>query len=69
MMRECGIDFNGSSDDHLPLIEFCYNNSYHSNIWLGPFKAFYGKRCRSLVVSFEVGESSILFPQIIHDAM
>lgn len=32
MLRACGIDFNCRWDDHLPLIDFTYNNSYHSNI-------------------------------------
>ena len=32
MLRACIIDFKGSWDDHLPLIEFSYNNSYHSSI-------------------------------------
>ena len=32
MLRACAIDFKGSWDNHLPLIEFAYNNSYHSSI-------------------------------------
>ena len=32
MLRVCVIDFKGSWDDHLLLIEFPYNNNYHSNI-------------------------------------
>ena len=32
MLRACVIDFKGRLDDHLPLIQFDYNNSYHSNI-------------------------------------
>ncbi|KAH0709589.1 hypothetical protein KY284_011016 [Solanum tuberosum] len=32
MLRACVIDFRGSWDDHLPLIVFAYNNSYHSSI-------------------------------------
>nr|GEZ96454.1 hypothetical protein [Tanacetum cinerariifolium] len=27
-----------SWDVHLPLVEFSYNNSYHSNVWCAPFK-------------------------------
>ncbi|WMV41924.1 hypothetical protein MTR67_035309 [Solanum verrucosum] len=37
----------GNWDDHLPLIEFAYNNNYHSNIGMAPFEALYGRRCRS----------------------
>ena len=36
---------------------------------MAPFEAPYGRRCRSLVGWFEVGESSILGPEIIHDAL
>jgi hypothetical protein len=28
MLRACVIDFGGSWDDHLPLVEFSYNDSY-----------------------------------------
>ena len=54
------IEFRGSWDNHLPLIELSYNNNYHSSIGMAPFKTVYGKRCRSKVGWFEVGESSIL---------
>ena len=30
MLRACVIEFRGSWDNHLPLIEFPYNNSYQS---------------------------------------
>ena len=62
------IDIRGSWDDNLPLIEFSYNNSYHSNIGMASFEALYGRRCRFQVGWFEVGESSILGPKIIHEA-
>ena len=49
MLRACVIDFKGSWDDHLLLIEFAYNNSYHSNIQMAPNEAQYARRCRSNV--------------------
>ena len=55
MLRACVIHFRGSSDDHLLLIEFSYNNRYHSSIEMAPFGALYGRRCRSTVGWFEVG--------------
>ncbi|XP_069150849.1 uncharacterized protein [Solanum lycopersicum] len=66
MLRACVIGFRGNWDDHLPLIELSYNNSYHSIIGMAPFEALYGRRCRSSVGWFEVGESSILGLEIIH---
>ncbi|WMV10043.1 hypothetical protein MTR67_003428, partial [Solanum verrucosum] len=42
MLRACMIDFKGSWDDHLPLIEFAYNNNFHSSIQMAPYEALYG---------------------------
>ncbi|KAL0354325.1 UNVERIFIED_CONTAM: hypothetical protein Sangu_1013800 [Sesamum angustifolium] len=33
-MRACVIEFRGNWDDHLPLMEFAYNNSFHSSVGL-----------------------------------
>ena len=52
------IDFKGSWDDHLPLIEFAYNNNYHSSIQMDPYELLYGHRCRSPNYWFEIGESA-----------
>ncbi|CAN4125134.1 unnamed protein product [Withania somnifera] len=43
MPRACVIDFGGTWDQHLPLAEFSYNNSYHSSIEMAPFEALYGR--------------------------
>ena len=32
MLRGCAIEFRGSWEDHLPLAEFAYNNSYQASI-------------------------------------
>ncbi|GJS34921.1 putative reverse transcriptase domain-containing protein [Tanacetum coccineum] len=45
MLRACVIDFGGNWDVHLPLVEFSYNNSYHSSIRCAPFEALYGRKC------------------------
>nr|GEZ91414.1 putative reverse transcriptase domain-containing protein [Tanacetum cinerariifolium] len=42
MVRACVIDFENRWDRHLPLIEFSYNNSYHTSIKAAPFEALYG---------------------------
>ncbi|GJY38707.1 putative reverse transcriptase domain-containing protein [Tanacetum coccineum] len=38
MLRACVIDFGKGWDEHLPLVEFSYNNSYHTNIKAAPFE-------------------------------
>ncbi|GJT13817.1 putative reverse transcriptase domain-containing protein [Tanacetum coccineum] len=42
MLRAYVIDFGNGWDRHLPLIEFSYNNIYHTSIKAVPFEALYG---------------------------
>ena len=49
MLRAYVIDFKGNWDKHLRLLEFAYNNSFHSSISMAPYEALYGRRCRSLI--------------------
>ncbi|GKF03906.1 putative reverse transcriptase domain-containing protein [Tanacetum coccineum] len=67
MLRACVMDFGGSWDTHLPLIEFYYNNSCHTSIKCAPFEALYGKKCRSPVIWTEVGESQLIGPEIMQE--
>ncbi|GKA64003.1 putative reverse transcriptase domain-containing protein [Tanacetum coccineum] len=47
MLRACANDFGENWDTHLPLVEFSYNNSYHSSVNCAPFEALYGSRFRT----------------------
>ena len=60
MLRACVVDFKGSWVNHLPLVEFAYNNSYHLSIQVAPYEALYGCRCRSFVGWFEVVEAALI---------
>ncbi|GJT44957.1 putative reverse transcriptase domain-containing protein [Tanacetum coccineum] len=53
MMRACMIDFVKGWVNHLPLVEFSYNNSYHASIKASPFEALYGRKWRSPVCCAE----------------
>nr|GFC78312.1 putative reverse transcriptase domain-containing protein [Tanacetum cinerariifolium]GFD04366.1 putative reverse transcriptase domain-containing protein [Tanacetum cinerariifolium] len=66
MLRACVIDFRNGWERHLPLVEFLYNNSYHASIKAAPFKALYGRKCRSPVCWTEVGDAQLAGPEIIH---
>ena len=61
-LRDYIIHFKGNWDNYLPLVEFAYNNSFHSSVSIAPYEALYGKRCRSLIVWFEVGKSFFWVP-------
>ncbi|GJS17392.1 hypothetical protein Tco_0411864 [Tanacetum coccineum] len=69
MLRACVIDFGNGWDRHLPLVEFSYNNSYHTSIKAAPYEALYGRKCRSHVCWTEVGEAQLTGPEIIHETM
>ncbi|GJV83849.1 putative reverse transcriptase domain-containing protein [Tanacetum coccineum] len=56
MLKACFLDFEGSWDVHLPLVEFSYNNSYHSSVRCVSFEALYGRKCRSPIMWAEVRE-------------
>ncbi|WMV24471.1 hypothetical protein MTR67_017856 [Solanum verrucosum] len=58
MLRACVIDFKCSWDDHLPLIEFAYNNNYHSRIQMAHYEALYGRRYRYPVGWFNSRQKS-----------
>ncbi|GJV56273.1 putative reverse transcriptase domain-containing protein [Tanacetum coccineum] len=53
--------------NHFPLVEFSYNNSYHASNKAAPFKALYGRKCRSLICWTEDGEAQILCPELIQE--
>ncbi|GJT46767.1 putative reverse transcriptase domain-containing protein, partial [Tanacetum coccineum] len=67
MLRACVIDFGGNWDIHLPLVEFSYNNSYHSSIRCAPFEALYERKCRSPVLWAKIGESSLIGPELVQE--
>ncbi|KAL0546306.1 hypothetical protein IC582_016213 [Cucumis melo] len=65
MLRACALEFPGSWDSHLHLMEFVYNNSYQATIGMAPFEALYGKCCRSPVCWGEVGEQRLMGPELV----
>ncbi|KAJ0798317.1 putative nucleotidyltransferase, Ribonuclease H [Helianthus annuus] len=65
MLLACVIDFGKSWEKHLPLIEFSYNNSYHTSIQAALIEALYGRKCRSPLCWAEVGDSQITGPELI----
>ncbi|GJT23648.1 putative reverse transcriptase domain-containing protein [Tanacetum coccineum] len=67
MLRACAIDFGKGWVNHLPLVEFSYNNSYHASIKAAPFEALYGRKCHSPVCWTKVGEAQILGPELIQE--
>jgi len=67
LLRACVFEQGVSWVECLPLIEFTYNNSFHSSIGMTPFEALYGRRCRTPLCWFESGESALLGPEVVQE--
>ena len=67
MLRGCVLDFPGSWDKYIPLMEFSYNNSYQSNIGMAPYEALYRRRCRTPMCWTELGEHKIIGLDLVKD--
>ena len=66
MLRACVIEFKGSWDTHLSMMEFAHNNSYHSSIGMAPFEALYGRKCCTPVCWDKVGERRLKGLKLVH---
>ncbi|GJR71832.1 reverse transcriptase domain-containing protein [Tanacetum coccineum] len=67
MLHTCVIDFGKGWVNHLPLVEFSYNNSYHASIKVAPFEVLYGRKCHSPVCWAEVREVQLTGPDIVQE--
>ena len=65
LLRLCVLDFDGTWEDHLPLVEFAYNNSYQASIGMTPFEALYGRPCKPPACWWETTDELILGPDMI----
>ncbi|GJT56437.1 putative reverse transcriptase domain-containing protein [Tanacetum coccineum] len=53
MLRACAIDFGKGWVNHLPLVEFSYNNSYHASIKAAPFEALYVQETTEKIIQIK----------------
>ncbi|KAK7293359.1 hypothetical protein RJT34_16223 [Clitoria ternatea] len=60
LLRACVLEHGGSWEKYLPLVEFTYNNSFHSSIGIAPYEALNGRKCRTPLCWLEVGVLGIL---------
>nr|GEV36433.1 hypothetical protein [Tanacetum cinerariifolium] len=67
MLRACVLDFGGSWDVLLLLVEFSYNNSYHFSTRCAPFEALYGRKYRSPIMWAGVREGQLIGPELVQE--
>jgi len=67
LLRACVLEQGVSWAECLLLIEFTYNNIFHSSIEMAPFEALYGRRCRTPLCWYEASQSDLLGPNIVQE--
>jgi hypothetical protein len=68
MLRAYVLNDGPKWDQHLPLVEFSYNNSYQESIKMSPFEALYGRSYRTPLSWSESGDRVIFSPDIVTEA-
>ena len=69
LLRSCVLDWQGSWEDHLPLVEFAYNNSYQSTIGMAPIEALYGRPCRSPSCWLDTRDPVLIGAELIEETV
>lgn len=67
MLQACVIEFKGSQEIYLPLMEFAYNNSYQVSIEMALYGALYGRKYKTPVYYYKVDEQRLLGLKLVHD--
>ena len=65
MLRACILDFGGSWEDHMPLVEFAYNNNFQTSIRMTLYEDLYGRKCRSPICWDDLDEKKLLGPNLV----
>ena len=47
---------------HIPLVEFVYDKSFQSSIGMAPYKALWGRKCRTPLFFTELKENKVIGP-------
>ena len=54
-------------ENYLPLVEFTYNNSFHSSIGMPPYKSLYGRPCRTPLSWERLEDRVTVGPELIQE--
>jgi hypothetical protein len=59
------LEFGGNWEEHIALVKFTYNNSHQAIIGMAPYKALYGRRCRTPLCWEEVGDQKLYGAKLV----
>ena len=65
MLRACALKGGQSWDKNLPYAEFAYNNNYQASLQISPFKALYGRKCRTPLYWDQTGEQQVFGSEVL----
>jgi hypothetical protein len=65
LLRACKLEFKGSWEDHLLLVEFTYNNNYQATIGMTPYEALYGRKCEHQYAGKKVGDRQLFRSELV----
>ena len=60
MLQAYIMDFKRSWEDHLYLVEFSYNKSYHASVYMAPFEAYMAESADRQCAGMILGKESYL---------
>ena len=60
------LEQGGAWDSYFSLVEFTYNNNFHSSIGMTPYESLYGRRCITPSCRYELSERVMLGSEIVH---
>jgi transposase InsO family protein len=67
MLRMYVMDNQTQWEKYLPLVEFAYNNSFHSSIGMPPYEALYGRPCRMPLSWDRIEDRVTVGPELIQE--
>jgi hypothetical protein len=67
MLRMYVMDNQTQWEKYLPLVEFAYNNSFHSSIRMPPYEALYGRPCKTSLSWDRLEDQVTVGPELIQE--
>ena len=59
------MELQDSWDKYVPLMEFAYNNTFHSSLGMASYEALYGRKYRTPIYWDEVEKRQLVGPKIM----
>ena len=67
MLQGCVLDFPGSWDSYISLMEFAYNNNYQTSIGMAIYEALYDRKCKTPVCWTNLNEHKVIDLDIVKE--